>query len=500
MKNLNVLILAAGKGTRLKSKKAKALHRAGGATLVEHVVRSAEAVADRVWVVAGYQAASVRSVIPGAQFVEQREQLGTGHAVMAARELLADYTGDLLVMPVDVPLISAATLEAFVAFHRRAGFRASILTADVDDPRAYGRVVRRDGQEVDRIVEHRDASPEVQTIREVNFGIYLFNAPALFEAISRVGRDNSQKEYYLTDVIEILVRDGLKVGASRASRPEEIAGVNTRQELAAVERLVRMRTCERLMANGVTIIDPDTTQIDSTVAIGIDSVIYPSVQIEGSTVIGEDVTIRSFSRITDCRIGSDSTILDSSLLVESVVGQGASVGPFAHLRMGTVLEDEVRVGNFVEIKKSRLGRGTKSMHLTYLGDATVGKKVNVGAGTITCNYDGVSKNPTIIEDEVFIGSDTQFIAPAHVGRGAYVAAGSTITEDVPAGSLALSRCRQVVKKDWVKKWTREQLGSGKRVGGPRAEWLVPIFDRLRPCVESLDTSDSVKPCRSSWRA
>jgi bifunctional UDP-N-acetylglucosamine pyrophosphorylase/glucosamine-1-phosphate N-acetyltransferase len=311
--------------------------------------------------------------------------------------------------------------------------------------------VRKGNNEVDSIVEHRDASPEILQIPEINSSIYVFSAPALFEALTKVRNENAQKEYYLTDVIGILGSQQKKVGAFKLTHPEEMLGINTRAELAAIDRVMRSRKCEKLMAEGVTIIDPASTFIDDSVQIGADTVIYPSVQIYGKTVIGEDVTIHSFSRIADSSIGARSTILDGCIVVDSSVGNDISVGPFAHLRMNTKLDDGVKVGNFVEIKKSTLGKGTKSMHLAYLGDATIGKAVNIGAGTITCNYDGSKKHPTIIEDEVFIGSDSQLVAPVKIGKGAYVGAGSSITEDVPPESLAIARGRQVVKEGWVRK-------------------------------------------------
>lgn len=450
MKELRVLILAAGKGTRLKSKKAKVLHRAGGATLLEHVVRAARSVSSDIWAVVGHQAETVKSIVPDLKYVQQKGQLGTGQAAMSARDSFPDYTGDLLVLPGDAPLLNPEILKAFVSFHQEAGFEASVLTAEVENPHGYGRIVRRDELEVDRIVEDRDAVPQLLQIREVNSGVYVFHAPEFYEALPRLNNDNAQGEYYLTDVIAILVEAGHRVGAYKTANPEAILGINTRKELAHMERLMRFRKCESLMAEGVSIVDPETTFIDAEVVVGTDTVIYPSVQIEGRSVIGEEVTIHSYSRITNSHIGSRSTVLESCVLVDTTVGEDGTIGPFAHLRMGTVLENEVRVGNFVEVKKSTLGKGTKSMHLTYLGDATIGKNVNIGAGTITCNYDGVSKNPTVIEDEAFIGSDSQLIAPVRIGRGAYVAAGSSITEDVPAESLAIARGRQNVKEGWAK--------------------------------------------------
>jgi bifunctional UDP-N-acetylglucosamine pyrophosphorylase/glucosamine-1-phosphate N-acetyltransferase len=450
MENLRVLILAAGKSTRMKSKYAKVLHRAGGLTLIEHVLRSARSLSADVWVVVGHTADKVKALISEVKFVDQKEQLGTGHAVMAARDQFAGYKGDLLVLPGDVPLICAATVEAFVKFHRDAGCHASVLTADADNPYGYGRIVRRNNDEVDSIVEHRDASPEILAIPEINSGIYVFNAPALFESLTRIRNNNAQREYYLTDVIGILVGRREKVGAFKVSSAEEILGINTRQELAVVDRLMRRRKCEELMTDGVTIVDPDSTFIDPDVQIGADSIIYPSVQIYGQTVIGEDVTIRSFNRMTNMKIGARTTVLEGCVLDDSTVGEDVSLGPFSRLRPESVIGDKVKIGNFVELKKSTVGAETKAQHLAYLGDATIGKDVNIGAGVITCNYDGSKKHPTVIEDGAFVGTDSQLIAPVRIGKDAYVGAGSSITEDVPAESLAIARGRQVNKEGWVK--------------------------------------------------
>ena len=450
MENVKVLILAAGKSTRMKSRYAKVLHRAGGRTLIEHVLRVARTLSGDIAVVVGHAAGTVKAAISEVEFVDQKEQLGTGHAVLAARDIYSGYSGDILVMPGDVPLIGAETLHAFMNFHRAGGFLASVLTADAANPFGYGRIIRRNDDEVDSIVEHRDATPEILAIPEINSGIYVFNARALFESLSKIRNDNAQREYYLTDVIGILVVQKQKVGAFKARSVEEILGINTRQELADADRVMRRTKCESLMAEGVTIIDPGTAYIDGDVRIGADTVIYPSVQIYGPSVIGEEATIHSFSRIANSRVGARSVVLEGCVVVDSALGEDVSIGPYAHLRMGTTLENTVKVGNFVEIKKSALGSGTKSMHLAYLGDATVGRNVNISAGVITCNYDGVHKHPTVIEDGAFVGTDSQLIAPVRIGKDAYVAAGSSITEDVPPGSLAIARGRQVNKEGWVK--------------------------------------------------
>jgi bifunctional UDP-N-acetylglucosamine pyrophosphorylase / glucosamine-1-phosphate N-acetyltransferase len=450
MENLRVLILAAGKSTRMKSKYAKVLHKAGGRTLIEHVLRSARSVSADIWVVVGHSADKVKALVSEVKFVDQKEQLGTGHAVMAARDQFSGHTGDLIVLPGDVPLIAPETLQAFIKFHRQGGYAASVLTADAANPYGYGRVIRRNENEIDAIVEQRDATPEVLALPEINSGIYVFNTPALFESLGKLRNKNAQGEYYLTDVIGILGTQQQSVGAYKIDSVEEILGINTRQELAAVDHVMRRRKCQSLMADGVTIVDPGSTFIDADVQIGADSVIYPSVQIYGETFVGDDVTIHSFSRISNSKIGSRSTVLEGSIVVDSAIGEDVSIGPYAHLRMGTSVADKAKVGNFVEIKKSEIGTGTKSMHLAYLGDATIGKNVNIGAGVITCNYDGVNKHPTVVEDGAFVGTDSQLIAPVRIGKDAYVAAGSSVTEDVPAESLAIARGRQVNKEGWVK--------------------------------------------------
>lgn len=445
MENLRILILAAGKGTRMKSRKAKVLHQVGGASLLEQVLRTARSVSPAIDVVIGHQAQTIRELLPEVAFVEQTQQLGTGHAVLAARGALGGFEGELLVLPGDVPLIGEKTLRDFVAFHREGGFKASVLTAEVENAEGYGRIVRGPGRGVDAIVEHRDASVSIREIREINSSIYLFHTPALFDALAEVGNENAQGEYYLTDVIGILTRSRAPVGAWKAPSAEEVLGINTRQELAAMDKILRLRKCTELMAAGVTVVDPASTYIDLDVEIGPDSIIYPSVQISGRTSIEEDVTIRSFTRISDCRIGARTTILEGCILESSTVGNDVSLGPYSRLRPETTLHDKVKVGNFVEMKKSTMGRGSKAMHLSYVGDATVGTNVNIGAGVITVNYDGSKKYPTHIEDEAFIGSDSTLIAPVRVEKGAFVAAGSTITDDVPPEALAIARGRQVVK-------------------------------------------------------
>lgn len=449
MGKLTVLILAAGKGTRMKSARAKVLHRVGGLPMLEHVVRAARNVADDVSVVVGYQAEAVMEVVSDVRFVCQERQLGTGHAVIAARQAIG-LASDVLILPGDVPLVSPAVLGAFVDFYRSGSFAGAVLTATLEDPGGYGRIVRRSRHEIDRIVEDRDASNEIRRIGEVNSGICVFRAPHLLTALERLGTYNAQKEYYLTDVVGILSGQGSRIGAFETPDPTLTLGINSRAELAAAERMMRRRKCKSLMEGGVSIMDPDSAWIDTDVSIGQDSVIHHSVTIEGTSRLAEEVTVRSFTRITNTDVGRGTVVLEGSVIEESEIHENVRIGPSARLRPGCVLEPGVKIGNFVEIKKSRLGKDTKAGHLSYLGDTETGERVNVGAGTITCNYDGVRKHPTRIGDDVFVGSDSQLIAPVTIGDGAYIAAGSTITEDVPAGALAIGRGRQVNKPDWAR--------------------------------------------------
>lgn len=435
----------------MNSSTAKVLHPVAGLPMIEFVCRAARQVSEDIRVVVGHQAEAVRNVVEGVSFVNQQEQLGTGHAVAAVRDVLPSPAGHLLILPGDVPLIRPETLKTFLQFHREDDFQGSVLTATIDDPKGYGRVVRGSTHEVDSIVEDRDAESDILEIHEINSGLYIFETELLFEALDKIRNDNAQQEYYLTDVVKILTGSGGRVGAYSVQDVRETVGINSRRELSQVDRILRDRKRDELMDSGVSILDPPTARIDADVQIGPDSIIYPSVIIDGGSSLDDGVTIRSHNRITNSRIGARTTILDGCVITDSEIGEDVNVGPRAHLRMGAVLENNVKVGNFVEVKKSRLGEGTKAMHLAYIGDATVGKNVNVGAGVITCNYDGVNKHRTVIEDNVFVGSDSQLIAPVRIGKGAYVAAGSTISDDVPADALAIGRGRQVVKDDWAKK-------------------------------------------------
>jgi bifunctional UDP-N-acetylglucosamine pyrophosphorylase/glucosamine-1-phosphate N-acetyltransferase len=452
MADIHIVVLAAGKGTRMKSGLPKVLHPASGMSLIRHVLRCARALAPRTTtVIVGHQGADVQQALadqPGVRFALQEPQLGTGHALLQAEPFLADERGTVILLSGDVPLLRPLTLERMVERHRAAGAAATVLTAELDDPQGYGRIVREAGR-ITAIVEHRDASDQQRAIREINSGIYAFELGPLFDALRQIGSSNAQGEYYLPDLVTIYRRRGLPVEAVPAGDPREILGVNSRIELAEVSEILRNRKNQELMDAGVTLVDPATAYIGDEVSIGPDTTIHPGVYLEGRTAIGSGCTIHSGVRIVDSRIGDAVVINNFCVICASQIAAGARVGPFAHIRPQSDVGEDAHVGNFVELKKTTLGRGSKANHLAYLGDATIGEKVNVGAGTITCNYDGVAKHPTVIEDGAFIGSDTQLIAPVRVGRGAYVAAGSSITEDVPAEALAIARGKQTNKEGWV---------------------------------------------------
>jgi bifunctional UDP-N-acetylglucosamine pyrophosphorylase/glucosamine-1-phosphate N-acetyltransferase len=454
---LDVLILAAGLGTRMRSQTAKVLHQLAGRPLIAHVCRTASALSPRrIYVIVGHQAEAVEQAVrkelgaEGATFIKQAQQRGTGDAVMAAREALANADSTLLILSGDVPLVRAEpTLGALVhqhRTHRGRGAACTLLTVRLDDPTGYGRIVRDMEGRFEKIVEQRDATPEERQLNEINAGIYCFETRALFSALARVQPSNVQGEYYLTDVPGILRADGENVSIYLHADAREVSGINTRVELAEFERLLRQRTLRRLMLeSGVTLIDPAHTYISPEAQIGRDCVIYPDVQIEGGTVIGDGCEIRSGTRITDSRVGNGVVIKDHCVIVESEIADDCAVGPFAHLRMNSRLEGAAAVGNFVEMKKSRLGRRSKAMHLTYLGDANVGEQTNIGAGTITCNFDGKKKHQTVIEDGVKIGSDTMLVAPVRVGSNAVTGAGAVVTKDVPPETL-VAGVPAVVKK------------------------------------------------------
>ena len=450
--DLATVILAAGKGTRMKSKFPKVLHNVCGGTMLSYVLDAAHgAGVKKIIVVVGYGAEQVAREVAGrAQIVSQPEQLGTAHALLQAGPLLRDFNGHLLVLCGDTPLIEAGTLAELIQSHRSTGAAATVLTARLEDPAGYGRVVRDNQGGVVRIVEQKDASPEEQQIREVNTGIYCFKTEGLFADLSRLTPNNAQGEYYLTDIIEKNVRRGRRVGAVTLTNPLEMKGINDRVQLAEAGRYMRRRILRDLMLSGVTVIDPHSVFVDRKVQVGRDTIIYPHTFIEGDSVIGEGCVIGPGARLVNAVVGNGVSI-QYSVVNGSSMEDGCSIGPFSHLRPGNSLGPQVKIGNFSEIKKSIVGDGSKVSHLSYVGDATIGKNVNIGAGTITCNYDGRNKWPTWIDDGVFIGSNTNLVAPVKIGAGSVTGAGSTITKDVPAGSLAVERSKQTIVPDWNKR-------------------------------------------------
>jgi bifunctional UDP-N-acetylglucosamine pyrophosphorylase/glucosamine-1-phosphate N-acetyltransferase len=422
--------------------------------MLDCVLRVAESLSPRtLTVVVGHGADAIRSRftdLSRVRFALQEPQLGTAHALLQAAPLLDGQTGALVLLSGDVPLLKAVTLQGLLETHCGSKAAATVVTATVERPSGYGRIVREDGRIV-RIVEERDASPAERGIREINSGIYVFDLVPLFEALRGIAAENAQNEYYLTDLIALYRRRKMVVETFLAGDPQEIRGVNSRSELAEVNRLARLEKNEEVMAAGVTLVDPDATYIEPDVEIGADTVIHPGVILEGNTRVGSSCEIHAHVRISDTEIGDRATIKSFTLIARSRVGSGAEVGPFAHLRPASVVGENAKVGNFVELKNTTLGTRSKANHLSYLGDATIGTGVNVGAGTITCNYDGERKHATVIEDGAFIGSDTQLIAPVRVGKGAYIAAGSSITENVPDGALGIARGRQTNVDGWVER-------------------------------------------------
>jgi bifunctional UDP-N-acetylglucosamine pyrophosphorylase/glucosamine-1-phosphate N-acetyltransferase len=452
---VQALVLAAGKGTRMKSAHAKVLHTALGAPLLEHVLRAvAAAGASPISVVVGHQAERVEAAFAGRglSFVRQDPPLGTGHAVQTARDVFARAAArTLLVVNGDTPLLRQETLGRLLDAHHRSGAAATVLTVSLPEPGAYGRILRDDAGGLRAIIEAKDATEQVRAVREINGGIYAFSVPALLEVLGDLKPQNAQGEYYLTDVIALLRGRGHAAAAFCAEDASEALGVNTLAELAEVSGLLRVRRLHALMRAGAIVEDPASTTVGLDVTVEPDAVLRPFTLLEGRTTVRSGATIGPFARLVDAEIGPGALILDHCLLRECVVEEGASVGPFAHIRPESRIGVGARVGNFVELKKTHLGEGAKAPHLSYIGDATVGARANIGAGTITCNYDGANKHPTRIGASAFIGSNSTLVAPVVVGEGSYVGAGSAITEDVPPGALALGRSRQVVKPGWVEK-------------------------------------------------
>jgi bifunctional UDP-N-acetylglucosamine pyrophosphorylase/glucosamine-1-phosphate N-acetyltransferase len=469
--DLAVLILAAGKGTRLKSSLAKVLHRAGGRPLVEHVLAACAALKPRkTVVVVGHQAEQVSAVVEPleADVVLQQPQRGTGHAMQVARRALGGAKF-VVVLPGDAPLIRTATLRSMIATHRAANAAATILSAVVSDPSGYGRILRKSETAVQAIVEESQLTDEQRELNEINSSIYCFTLEKLWPALAQVQPNNKHRELYLTDAVAVLAAKNETVLAHVASDPREALGCNTRADLAEVDRIFREWKRASLMSDGVSIQLPETVLIDPDVTAGEDTVLEPAVQLLGKTKIGERCTIRTGSVLSDVVVGNDVIVEPHSVIAQSRLDDNVIVGPFARLRPGTHLKNGSRVGNFVEMKKTTVGEGTKVPHLTYLGNANVGSKTNIGAGTITCNYDGFQKHATNIGKGVFIGSDSTLVAPVRIGDGAYVAAGSTITENIPPDALGIARGRQVNKPRWASRKRRELAATqqSSKAGRPR---------------------------------
>ena len=461
-----IAIMAAGKGTRLKSKYPKVLHEVGGKPLLAHVIAAATAIVPPkdVYAIIGHEADLVRKAVEqtGINFVLQAEQRGTGHALMVAHDALASYD-QVLVLSGDAPLITPETIQRLSDFHFSQKAAMTLLSAELSDPAGYGRVLRKGpkSNEVKAIVEEKSTNPAQKKIREINSGFYAFAVKPLYARIGDLTTENAHHEYYLTDMANVFNRAKAKVIALKTANPAEILGSNTRAEMMEIDALMRMAKCRQIMAAGASIFFPQTCVIDAEVEVGTDTIIEPFVQLLGRTRIGSGCRIRSYSVILNSEIGDGATVRPGSILDDARVGAGAIIGPYSHLRPGSEIGEGAHVGNFVETKNIKLGKGSKANHLTYLGDAEIGAGVNVGAGTITCNYDGVHKHKTEIGDNVFVGSDSTLVAPIKIGNGAYVAAASCITEDVPEGALALGRARQTTKEGWAKA-KREALASTKK--------------------------------------
>jgi len=466
MDGLTTVILAAGEGKRMRSRTPKVLHELCGRPLISYPLRLAQTLADRVVIVVGPNAEGVRSAAgDGVTIVEQRERLGTGHAVLQTREACPDK-GALLVLAADMPLLLLETIERLVEHHRASGAAATVLTAVVERPHGYGRVLRQGGR-VKRIVEDRDATDDQKKISEINTSVYCFDARRLWPALAEVKPDNDQGELYLTDVVGVLARAGAKVEAVTVADPVEAMGINDRKQLAALAAIQRRRILDRLMVEGVTVHDPASTYIDDTVTIGPDSVVHPQTVITGATTIGSECVIGAGSHVSDSRLADRVSLMPYSIIEAAVIEEDATLGPFCHVRPGCVIGAGAEIGNYAELKNSRVGRKTKMHHVSYLGDATVGDDVNVGAGMITANYDGFRKHPTVIGDGAFVGTNSSLVAPLTVGPGAYVAAGSVITRDVAADALAVERSQPVTKDGWAARWraTNEKKKAEKKKEG-----------------------------------
>ncbi|HEY3314728.1 MAG TPA: bifunctional UDP-N-acetylglucosamine diphosphorylase/glucosamine-1-phosphate N-acetyltransferase GlmU [Bacillota bacterium] len=466
MPEVQCVILAAGQGTRMKSNLPKVIHQLAGRPMIEYVVEAAAAaVGAKPLVVVGYQRELIEAALGDrADYVIQEEQLGTGHAVAQTASRLRGFDGTLMVLPGDTPLLTRETLADFIAAHQRSGAGVTLLTARVEDPAGYGRVIRSPEERLLAVVEDRDATPEERQINEINTAIYCFDSRALFAALPRLKDDNAQKEYYLPDVVRLIMADGRPGHVYAAADPDEVSGINHRRQLAEAEAVVRRRILDRLMTSGVTVTDPDKTYVDADVVVGRDATILPFTFISGRTEIGEGCVIGPSADIRDSRIGP-GCVIQHSVIEKSQVGEKVTVGPYSHLRAGNVIGSEARIGNYAELKNSVVGRGTKISHHSYIGDTEIGGGVNIGAGVVVVNYDGEKKHRTVIGPEAFIGCNNNLVAPITIGRGAYTAAGSTLTNDVPGDALAIARSKEQVNiEGWAKK-RRERAGKP----GPHSE-------------------------------
>lgn len=449
MGNTMALILAAGKGTRMKSEIPKVLHKVAGKHMIKHVVESCwKAQANDIYAIVGHKKELIKETLgEKIKYIDQEKQLGTGHAVMTASDYLPNDETNVLVLVGDAPLIKGETLQNLISSHEEKGNSATVLTANMDNPQGYGRIIKDQSGRLMKIVEQKDANEEEQKIKEINSGMYCFKSDDLIKALRRLDNDNAQKEYYLTDIIEIMNLAGLKTGTF-VTEEEDIKAVNSKVELAQVEKIMRRMINEKHMNNGVTFVDPENTYIQDEVVIERDTVIYPGCIIEGMSKIGSGCEILENSKISDCIIG-DNVKIQSSTLVESKVGNNTKIGPYAYVRPGCEIGQNAKIGDFVEFKNVKFGDGSKASHLTYVGDGVVGNNVNLGCGVVFVNYDGKQKHQTVVEDDAFVGCNTNLIAPVTVKKGSYIAAGSTITETVPEDSLAIARCRQVNKEGYL---------------------------------------------------
>jgi len=455
LEGIATIVLAGGKGTRMKSDLVKVLHPLLGVPMLSYPIDLSlnRIKAEKTIVVVGHQANRIKERFkdPRIHFVLQEEQLGTGHAVLQAIPFLKTFVGTVLILCGDVPLVKAETLYSFIDAFRENETTLSVLTVVVENPSGYGRIIRNPQGWLEKIVEEKDGSEEERLIREINTGIFCVKSPYLIDGLSKIGQENAQGEYYLTDLVQIVRERGPRCSAHMVADPMEVMGINTRVDLAIAHEALRQEKLRDLMLCGVTVIDPKTTYVDRAVGVGKDTILYPSCNLQGTTKIGERCIIEPNSKILDSEIGNEVTVRSNSVITESKIEEGASIGPFAHLRPLSEVKSKAKIGNFVEVKKSVIGKGSKANHLSYIGDSILGEEVNIGAGTITCNYDGFEKHQTIIGNRVFVGSNVELVAPVKVGDRSSIGAGTTVTKDVPEGALAISRVKQKNIKGWSKK-------------------------------------------------